>query len=121
MRRGRGNPALTFMPIRERHIDPLSGLVTETGFEDGKMKIRYTQNTEAAHAINSELRDSDEFTKQGIRANMWNVVRLTEADCLKMMVEDGVDPYLCSAKELRQHITRNRDKWGHVLTTRGNF
>lgn len=109
------------MPITDVEIDRLTGLKTELGFEDGKMKIRYTQNTETAHAINSELRNSDEFTKAGIKANLWNVVRLTEADCLKMMVEDGIDPYKVSAKELRQHITRNRDKWGHVLTTRGNF
>lgn len=109
------------MPIREREYDPLTGLLTETGFEDGKMKIRYTQNTEAAHERAKNLRNSDEFTKAGIKANLWNVVHLTEADCLKMMVEDGVDPYKVSAKELRQHLARNRDKWGHVFTTRGQF
>lgn len=109
------------MPIVDRQIDPLTGLITDIGFEEGKMKIRYTQNTETAHAIASELRGSDDYTKQGIKANMWNVVRLTDADCLKMMVEDGINPYTASAKELRKHLTRNREKWGHVFTTRGNF
>lgn len=109
------------MPVVDRSVDPLTGLVTDIGFEDGKMKIRYIQGTGVAHAINSELRDSDDFTKQGIKSNMWNVVRLTDADCLKMMVEDGVDPYKVSAKELRNHLAKNRDKWGHVFTTRGNF
>ena len=109
------------MGIVDRTHDPVTGLVTDIGFEDGKMHLRYSQLTEAAHEANRALRDSDEFTKNGIRANMWNVVRLTEADCLKMMVEDGIDPYKVSAKELRKHLARNRDKWGHVYTTRGNF
>lgn len=109
------------MGIVDRQFDSLTGLVTDIGFEEGKMHVRYSQSTGAAHERNRELRESDEFTKSGIAQNLWNVVRLTDADCLKMMVEDGVDPYKCSAKELRTHLARNRDKWGHVFTTRGRF
>lgn len=108
------------MGIIDREIDA-SGLITDIGFEDGKMKVRYTQNTGYAHGLNQQLRNSDEYTQAGIKANLWNVVRLTEADCMKLIVEDGINPYTASAKELRKHLSRNRDKWGHVLTTRGQF
>lgn len=108
------------MGIIDREIDA-SGLITDIGFEDGKMKVRYTQNTGHAHGLNQQLRNSDEYTQAGIKANLWNVVRLTEADCMKLIVEDGINPYTASAKELRKHLSRNRDKWGHVLTTRGQF
>lgn len=109
------------MSIVDREIDPLTGLVTDIGFEDGKMHIRYSQFTGAVHERNKNLRNSDEYTRNGIKKNFWHCVHLTEADCLKMMVEDGVNPYNCSADELRKHLSRNRDKWGHVFTTRGNF
>lgn len=105
----------------DREIDSLTGLVTDIGFEEEKMKIRYQQDTSVAHELNSKLRDDGDFSSAGIKANMWNVVRLTDADCLKMMVEDGINPYTASAKELRKHLARNRDKWGHVFTTRGKF
>lgn len=105
----------------DREVDSLTGLVTDIGFEEGKMKIRYSQDTSIAHEINSQLRDNGDFSANGIKANMWNVVRLTDADCLKMMVEDGINPYTASATELRKHLSRNRDKWGHVFTTRGKF
>lgn len=105
----------------DREVDSLTGLVTDIGFEEGKMKIRYSQDTSVAHGIAAALRDDADFSARGIKANMQNVVRLTDADCLKMMVEDGVNPYTASAKELRQHLSRNKDKWGHVFVTRGKF
>ena len=104
----------------DRDISP-TGLVTDIGFEDGKMKVRYMQRTQEAHELNKAMRESDEFTKTGIKKDLWKVVSLTEADCLRMMVEDGIDPYKVTARELRNHLMRHRDKWGHVFTTRGNF
>ena len=109
------------MPIVDRTIDHLTGLVTDIGFEDGKMKIRYTQNTGAAHEWNKDLRESDEYTKNGIKNNFWHCIHLTEADCLKMMVEDKFNPYSQPAKELRKFLARNKDKYGHCFTTKGNF
>jgi hypothetical protein len=48
-------------------------------------------------------------------------VRLTDADCLKMMVEDGFNPYTAPAKDLRKHLSRHRDKYRHLLVTEGQF
>lgn len=109
------------MPIIDRSIDEVSGLVTDIGFEDGKMKVRYTQLTGAAHQRNQDLREADDYTKAGIKKNFWHCVHLTEADCMKMIVEDGFNPYTKPAAELRKHISRNRDKYGHCFTTKGNF
>ncbi len=109
------------MSIVDREIDPLTGLVTDIGFEDGKMHVRYSQLTGAAHERNLKLRDSDEYTRNGIKKDFWHCVHLTDADCLKMIVEDGVNPYTCDAGELRKHLAKNRDKYQHLFTTRGNF
>lgn len=105
--------------IREIEFDPLTGLKTTTGFEDGKMKIRYEQQTGQIHDMNRKLREAPEFAKEGIKNNGQHVLRLTEADCLTMMVEDGVNPYTCHPDELLRHVRRNRGKWGHVFLTAG--
>lgn len=104
----------------DREISP-TGLVTDIGFEDGKMLVRYTQDVEPLHYQNMKMRDSGDFTKAGIKADLWKVVSLTDADCMKLIVEDGFDPYARTAREIRQHLTRHKDKWGHLFTTRGRF
>lgn len=106
------------MPIIDRTIDPFDGLVTDVGFEDGKMKVRYTQDASALHTQNQRLREADDYTKMGIRKGLMHGVSLSVADCLKMMVEDGVNPYTCSVKELHKHVFAHRDKWGHAIVTR---
>lgn len=85
------------------------------------MLIRYQQNTAPAHELNLKLRNDPEVTKTGIKNDFWKVCHLTEADCMKMIVEDGVNPYTMPAKELKQYLARNKDKWGHLFTTSGRF
>ena len=109
------------MPIIDRSFDQVTGLVTDIGFEDGKMKVRYSQNTELAHERARDLRQSDEYTKTGIKQNLWHCVHLTEADCLKMLVEDKFTPYTEPAASLRKFLARNKDKYGHCFTTKGVF
>lgn len=109
------------MPVIDRNIDRLTGLVTEIGFEDDKLHVRYTQHTAPVHEANQRLRDAAEYTQAGIKKNFWHCVRLTDADCLKMMVEDGFNPYTAAAKDLRKHLSRHRDKYRHLLVTEGQF
>jgi len=52
---------------------------------------------------------------------MWKICHITDADCMKMIVEDGVDPYTMHPKELRSYLARNKEKWGHLFTTSGKF
>lgn len=103
-----------------REISP-TGLITDIGIEAGKLRVRYEQHTAPAHELNQEMRKSDDFKKAGIKADLWKIAHLTEADCLKMMVEDGINPYTCHAKELRSHLAKNKDKYGHLFTTSGQF
>lgn len=108
------------MAIIDREISP-TGLVTDIGFEDGKMHIRYSAQTGYAHELNREMRDSDEFTKTGIKKDLWKVGHLSEVDCMRMITEHGFDPYKAKASEILAFLRRNKDKWQHVLTTRGRF
>lgn len=104
----------------DRYVSP-TGLVTDIGFEDGKMLVRYQQDATPAHELNQQMRNSDEFTKTGIKQDFWKVGHLSEVDCLRMMTEHGFDPYKAKAAEILAFLRRNKDKWGHVLTTRGQF
>lgn len=108
------------MGIVEREISP-TGLITDIGFEDGKMQVRYTQDATPLHEMNQALRGSDAFTREGIKKNMWKVGSLSEVDCMRMITEHGFDPYKAKAEEIFAFLRRNKDKWGHVLTTRGRF
>ena len=109
------------MSFFDREIDPITGLITEFGSEDGKFLVRYSQDTEPAHRVNMAMRDDKHFTATGIKKDLVRVMHLTDADCMRLIVEDGIDPYKCAAKELKNHLYRHRHKWGHVFTTRGNF
>jgi hypothetical protein len=109
------------MSFFEKEIDPVTGLITEYGSEDGKFLVRYTQDTEPLHRQNQSMRDDKHFTKAGIKADLVRVVSLSDSDCMKLIVEDGIDPYKCSATELKNHLYRHKDKWGHLFTTRGRF
>lgn len=101
--------------------DALTGLQTTIKVEDGQMRVNYAQNNEAIYERMQKLRNADEYSKTGIKNNLWHAVHITEADCMKMIVEDGFDPYKESAKALRKFLKRNRDKYGHLFATRGQI
>lgn len=102
-------------------FDPLTGLKTTVKAEDGELRINYSQDNTAVYERLQKLRNADEYSNEGIKNGLWHAVHITEADCMKMIVEDGFDPYERSAKELRQFLARNRDKYGHLFATRGQI
>ena len=106
------------MSIRSIEYDHLTGLKTTTGFEDDKMKIRYEQDTEATFERLKRLRESPEYAKQGIKENFQHLMHIPDSVCMKMMVEDGINPYNCDPKELHKHVLRNKDKYGMCLVSR---
>lgn len=109
------------MPFIDKTYDPLTGMQTEIGFEDGKMLVRYTQRTQEHNEQNAAMRNDDEVTRHGIKNDWWKVASISNADCMRMIVEDGFDPFKANGKELRAFLVRRKDKWGHCLTTRGRF
>ena len=104
----------------ERTISP-TGLVTDIGVEDGKLHVRYSQNQDPLHELLQTQRNDDQLTRDGIKGGLWKVGTLSEVDCMRLITEDGIDPYTAPAAEIFAHLRRNRDKWGHVLATRGRF
>jgi len=109
------------MSIVDKEYDPLTGMLTEIGFEDGKMKVRYTQDTQALNEQNAKMRDDDEMKRIGIKKDLWRIATISVSDCMKLIVEDGINPYTATAKELKLHLLRHKDKWGHLFTTSGRF
>ena len=105
----------------ERSFDPLTGLGTTLKVEDGELRVNYSQDNEAIYERLQKLRNEPEFAKNGIKNNLQHVVHITDADCMKMIVEDGFDPYKESAKALRLHLRKNRDKYGHLFVTSGQI
>jgi hypothetical protein len=95
-----------------------SGVLTSYAVEDGKLKVNYQQNDKPLHEQLQKLRNEDQYFKNGVKNNLAHVLTLSELDCMKLITEDGINPYTASAKELRQHLERNRDKYGHVFATR---
>jgi hypothetical protein len=108
------------MSIVDRQISP-TGLITDIGFEDGKMHVHYSQNQNPLHELNQLQRNDDQMTRDGIKNDLWKVGSLSEVDCMRLITEDGIDPYTANTKDLFKHLRRHKDKWGHVFTTRGRF
>lgn len=106
--------------IVDRQISP-TGLITDIGFEDGKMHVRYTQNQDPLHELNQLQRNDDQMTRDGIKNDLWKVGSLSEVDCMRLITEDGIDPYTMPTAALFAHLRKHKDKWGHVFTTRGRF
>lgn len=102
-----------------KEYDSLTGVTTTYAVEDDKFKVNYSQDNTALYERLQKLRDAPDYSKQGIKNNLWHAVTISPTDCMKLIVEDGINPYTCSAKELRQHLTRNRSKWGHLFATAG--
>lgn len=98
-----------------------TGLKTILGFQDGKLVIEYEQDVAPSLDYATALRNSDDYSKQGIKDGLWHAVHIPESVCLKMMLEDGFDPYSQPASELRKFIARNKDKYGNLFTTAGKF
>jgi hypothetical protein len=104
-----------------KQFDPLTGLQTTILCEDGQMRVNYSQNNEAVYERLQKLRNADQYSKDGIKSGLWHAVHISEADCMKMIVEDGFDPFKEPASAIRKFLMKNRDKYGHLFATRGNI
>lgn len=105
--------------IVDDEYDSLTGLRTRVAFEEGKMKINYSQDVSAALDRNAKLRNAPEYAKAGIKANFQHVAHIPNAVCLQIRTDGGPDPYTCKPAELRAYLVKNRDKYGYLFTTSG--
>lgn len=109
------------MHVFERTYDPLTGMWTTIGTQDDKLVVKTDGDVSAAVDHSTNLRNSDDYTRVGIKKGWWHCFHIPEILALKMMTEDGFNPYSAPAKETFKFLKRNREKYGACLTTRGQF
>jgi hypothetical protein len=105
----------------ERTYDPLTGIWTTIGAQDGKLVLKYDGDVSASLDHSKQLAASDDYTKVGIKKGWWHAFHIPPVIAMKMMVEDGFDVYSQPSQETFKFLRRNKEKYGHCLTTRGKF
>lgn len=109
------------MRVFEKTYDPLTGVTTTIGSEDDKMVVKSDADLTPSLNYTGELRNNPEYSRQGIKRDLWHAVHIPMIAILKMKMEDGFDVYTASAKEVRQFLVRNRDKYGYLFVTEGKL
>ncbi len=109
------------MKVFERTIDPLTGLITTVGAQDGKLIHHYEADTAPTLDYTLDLRNSEDYTKRGIKRNWWHVGHISEVVGLKMLQEDGFNPWTAHASEIVAFLRKNKGKYGKLVTTEGQF
>jgi len=81
--------------------DASTGTWTQTGFEEDKLVIRHDADVSASLEYAKQLRNSDEYSKQGIKSGFWHVAELPMTIVLQLK-KIGVDIFAprCTAKEI---------------------
>lgn len=107
------------MRIHGKDIDPLTGVVTTYGSEDGQMIVKTEQDVAPHMEYSTALRNAPEYAKRGIRDNLQHVAHIPNAVLMKMKTEDGFDAFNANPRELFAHMRKNRHKYGYLFTTAG--
>lgn len=109
------------MRVFETETDPLTGLQTIYGAQEGRLIIKTLQDVGPHLEYSNKLRNAPEYAKQGIKNNFMHAVHIPDVVIMKMKTEDGFDAYSASARELREFLRRNRDKYGYLFVTEGRI
>lgn len=109
------------MHVFERSYDPLTGIWTTLGTQDDKLVVKYDGDVSPSLDYSKELANDDDYTKAGIKNGWWHAFSIPPVIAMKMIMEDGFDPYSQPAKETFNFLRRHKDKYRHCLTTRGTF
>jgi hypothetical protein len=98
-----------------QELDPITGVVTQHGFQDDKLVIHkradLTPNLEYATA----LRNSDEYSAQGIKRGFFHVAHVDEISQVELL-KIGIDIFRATPRQIVAGLKRiGRD---HFITTR---
>lgn len=104
--------------IVEDTIDP-TGLRTRIAFEDGKMRVNYSQDVSESIDRNTKLRNAEGYAKAGIKADFQHIAHIPNVVCLQIRSEGGPDAYSCHPKELKAYLLKHRDRYGYLFVTSG--
>ncbi len=101
--------------------DPISGELVTYGAQDDQLIVKRERDVTAALDYTKALRDAEDYSKAGIKNNLWHCVHIPDTIAAKMLTEDGFDVYLSSARDIRSFLRRNRAKYANLFVTKGDI
>lgn len=109
------------MIVFEKTYDPLLGITTTIGAEDGKMFVRREGDVAPSLQYTQDLRNNPEYSKRGIKKDWWHCVHIPQVVCGQMLTEDGFDVYRAHPTEIKKFLSKNRDKYSKLFVTEGRI
>jgi len=75
--------------------DEVTGLDTYWQYDDltGTFILEYRQDTEPLLEQNKAMANDDDYTKAGMKGEMWHYASVPNSLIVKWLVEDGIDFY----------------------------
>jgi len=75
--------------------DPLTGMRVWFDYNDltDDATLEYEQDCEPILEANKAMANSDEYTKEGMKRDMWHYASIPAALQMKWLLEDGIDVY----------------------------
>lgn len=96
-------------------FDPVTNTWTQTGFQGDKMLIRKTGDISANVEYATALRNSDQYSSDGIKKGFFHAAHIPEVVIVELL-QIGVNVYRASAREIVAGLRKlNKD---HLITTR---
>ena len=94
------------------------GVVTETQLDPltNRFVIQKKQDITANIEYATALRNSEEYTRQGIKKGMWHVAHIPAME-IERLLKIGVNVYTASAKDIVSGLKKIGSD--HLITTRG--
>ncbi len=98
-----------------QEFDPLTGVLTRHGFVDDKLVIRKDANLQPHVDYATALRNSDEYSREGIKKGFFHVATIDPISQIELL-KIGVDLFRASPKEIVAGLRKlGRDS---LITTR---
>jgi hypothetical protein len=105
------------MKILGVEYDPLTGVKTTYGAEDGKMIVKTEQDVAPHLDYTQALRNDPDYAKRGIKQNFQHIGHIPNSVVAKMLTEDGFDVMRFPAREVVKFLRKNWDKYGKLIVT----
>ena len=99
----------------QQDYDPVTGIVTQYGFQDDKLIIRNDADIGVNIEHATRLRNDDQYSKDGIKKGFFHAAHIPAVVIIELL-QIGCDVYRASAKEIVAGLKKlNKD---HLITTR---
>jgi hypothetical protein len=99
-----------------REYDPLTGVITRSGFVDDKLVIRKDADLSALVQHTTAQRNDEDQSRQGIKNGWWKVASIDPITQIELL-NIGIDLYKSSAREIVAGL-RKLNKEYFITTTK---